>query len=408
MSSSVATAYNKDYLLNLFSSRVWFDFIDWQDPVGGSLRGSTLQQPVLEELAPAIAALSETGDADIVALDDDKVDITVYEYGNVVQVTRFLKVVAYTSIEKAAAKAVGQNQGRSIDWLIRSVACGGTLSVMPTGCVARSDLDTSNDLFDYEEATILAAQAASMGIPPFEDDSYVAIVHPLLLKDIQNSSEWKAVGEYSDPKLIYSGRPGQIYGGARFKGEVGSLAGIRFIRHRLGRIALGEGTVAQAATTLTASPSAGDTSIEVTAATGLAAGDWITINAGGATAEQVLITGVDGTTLTIRGAGNKFSNFGLMYDHVHTPVAEKVVEAANVAVVPILGPQSIRGRFASEVGKNGEVRISEAAKNLPGRFINHSWYWLGGFARMEKYLLRGEYAVTGSMYGDNLVGGVAQ
>lgn len=405
LTNSVATAYDRDYLMNLVQGRVWFDFIDWQDPVGGSLRGSTLTQPVLEELTPISDALSETGDADIVPMADDSVSITVAEYGNVVQVTRFLKIVAYTAVEKAAAKAVGQNQAKSIDLLIREIANGGTLVLYPSGVAARSSLDaaTADHLFDYEKATQLVAMATSMGIPPFEDGSYVSVVHPMLLKDIQNSSEWVNVGQYADPKVLYTGRPDQVYAGARFKGEVGRLGGLRFIAHRLGKIFLGEGAPAQAATTTSGAVSAGATSFDVPDATGLAVGNWITLDAGTAVAEQVLITDVvpgsaPAATLTVRGAGNKFSNFGLKYAH---DAGAEVVEASNVGAVPIFGPQSVRGRFASEVGKNGEVRISEAAKNLPGRFMNHSWYWIGGFARMEKYLLRAEVAVTGGMYGDN-------
>ena len=398
LTNSVKTAYDKEYLYNLMMGRVWFDFVDWQDPVGGQLRGATVTQPVLEELAAISAALSETADPDPVALTDDAVSMTIYEYGNVVQLTRFLKTVAFTSTERAAAKAVGQNQAKSLDLIIRNTAVGGTLVLYPGAVTARTDLDASNDKFSYEMATQLVAMAVTMGIPPFEDGSYAAIVHPLLIKDVQNLTEWKDVGKYSDPKLIYTGRPGQIYGGARFKGEAGALGGLRLVSHRLGKIFLGGGTAAQAATTTTGAVAAGATVVPVTAATGFAAGNWLTLDKGTAVEEQVLILSIDTLNLTVRGAGNKFSNFGLKYAH---DSGATVVEADNVAAIPVFGPESIRGRFASEVGKNGEVRIKEKDTNIPGRFINHSWYGIWGFSRMEKYLLRGEVAVTGGMYGDN-------
>jgi N4-gp56 family major capsid protein len=398
LTNSVKTAYDKDYLYNLMMNQVWFNFIDWQDPVGGDLRGSTISQPVMEELAAVTSALSETTDVTPVGMVDDLISMSIAEYGNAVQLTRFLRVVSYTSVEQAAAKAVGQNQAKSLDLIIRGYAAGGTVVEYPGAVTARTDLDASNDKFTYEFATQLVTRAASMGVPPFEDGSYAAVVHPLLIKDVQNSTEWKAVGEYADPRLIYTGKPGQVYGGYKFKGEVGSLGGLRLIAHNLGKVFLSGGTAAQAATTISGAVTAGATAATVALATGLAVGDWITVDKGEATEEQVLITGVSGADLTIRGAGNKFSNFGFKYAHADTAT---VTEAANVAAIPVFGPNSIRGRFASEVGKNGEVRIAEKDTVIPGRFINHSWYWVGGFARMEKYLIRGECAVTGGLYGDN-------
>ena len=398
LTNSVKTAYDKVYLFNLMMSRVWFDFIDWQDPVGGDLRGSTITQPVMEELAAVTSALDESTDVTPVALVDDAVSMTIAEYANAVQLTRFLKTVAFTSVEQAAAKLVGQNQAKSLDLMIRGYASAGTLVEYPGAVTGRAQLDATSDKFSYEMATQLVTRAVSMGIPPFEDGSYAAIVHPLLIKDVQNSTEWKDVGKYADPKQVYTGRPGQVYGGAKFKGEAGALGGLRLISHRLGKLFLGQGTAAQAATTTSGAVTAGATSVGVTSATGIATGDWVTIDGGTATEEQVLVTNVVSTTLTSRGAGNKFSNFGLKYAH-DSGVA--LVEAPNVAAIPVFGPNSIRGRFASEVGKNGEVRIKVKDSVIPDRFINHSWYWVGGFARMEKYLLRGEVAVSGGLYGDN-------
>jgi N4-gp56 family major capsid protein len=399
MTNSVKTAYDKMYLFNLMMSRVWFDFVDWQDPVGGDLRGSTITQPVMEELAPATTALTENIDlASAVALADDTVPMTIYEYGNAVQLTRFLRIVSFTAIEKAAAKVVGQNQAKSIDLLIRECAVAGTLVLYPLAVATRAALVTATDTFTYTFAVDLMTMAASMGMPPFEDGSYAAIVHPAVVGDIQKSTEWIAVGEYADPKALYTGRPGQIYTGAKFKGEIGRLGGLRIISHRLGKMFLAGGAPLQTATTCTEPIAAGDTSCTVASATGLVVGNWLTLDKGLATEEQVLITAVNTLVLTVRGVGNKFTNFGFKYAHLDDCTA---VEGVNVASIPIFGPNSLRGRFASEVGKNGEVRIEKAATLIPGRFINHSWYTIHGFARMEKYLLRGECAVTGGLYGDN-------
>lgn len=398
MSNSVAAAYDRQYIDAFLSSRIWFELVDWGEPVGGNLRGSTINQPVLEQLDPATGTLTEGSDVTPVAMDDSNVAISIAEYGNVVQTTRFLSLTAFTDIERAAARAVGQNQARSLDLVIREVAAGGTLVIYPGTVTARTDLDTTNDKIDYEFVSQLVSMAASLGIPPFEDGTYATVVHPALFPDLAGITEWKAVGEYSDPKLIYMGKPGVLGKGGRFKNERGMLAGLRFVEHNLGKLFLGGGTPAQSATTLGAAATAGATSVTVADATGLAAGDWITIDKGQATEEQVLITAVSGTTLTIRGAGNGFTNFGLKYAHSS---GAGVIEAPNVAALPIFGPNSLKGRYASDPGMNGEAAVEWASTNIPRRFLNHSWYWIGGFGRMEKWLLRAEVACTGHIYGDN-------
>ena len=399
LSNSVATAYDKAYLYAFLQSRVWFDMVEWGEPVGGNLKGSTITQPVMEGLAPATAALTDGTDVTPVALDDSSVSLTIYEYGNAVTTTRFLSLVAFTDVTRGAATAVGQNQAASLDLLIRAAANAGTLVMYGGAATSRLTLDATNDKVTYAFIAQLAAMAAGMGIPPFEDGTYATIVHPALFPDFVALAEWKAVGEYSDPKLIYRGLPGVLGGGGRFKNERGMFAGIRFVEHPYGKLFLGGGTPLQAATTLDGGFAAGVTAIDVASATGIIVGDWITVGAlESSVAENVLVTAVETNALTIRGAGNAIGNFGLKYAHL-TGVA--VTEAPNVASIPVFGPSSIRGRFTTDPGKNGQVAVEWANTAIPRRNLNHSWYWVGGFGLVDKYVIRGEVATTGHVYGDN-------
>lgn len=399
LSNSVATAYDKAYLYAFLKSRVWFDMVEWGEPVGGNLRGSTISQPVMEGLAPATTALTDGTDVTPVALDDSAVTLTIYEYGNAVTTTRFLDTVAFTDVTRGAATVVGQNQAASLDMLIRTAVNAGTLVVYGGTATSRATLDTTSDKITYAYIAQLAGMAAGMGIQPFEDGTYATIVHPALFQDFAGLAEWKAVGEYSDPKLIYMGKPGVLGNGGRFKNERGAFAGIRFIEHPYGKLFLSGGTPLQAATTLDGGFAAGATAIDVVSATGITVGDFITIGTlESATAEQVLVTAVATNALTIRGAGNAIGNFGLKYAHL-TGVA--VTEAPNVASIPVFGPSSIRGRFASDPGKNGQVAVEWANTAIPRRNLNHSWYWIGGFGIVDKYVIRGEVATTGNVYGDN-------
>lgn len=399
MADSVATAYDKDYMAAFAKMQVFFDLAEWGEPIGGDgMRGSTIQQAVIEEMDPATSALGETSDVTPVALADSNVQITIGEYGNAVQLTKFLSTVSYTNTEKMAAEAVGQNQARSLDLVARVALTGGTLVFYPTH-TSRVTLTTADDKPTYDFIAQLASMAAGMGIPPFEDGTYATVVHPAILPDLLGITEVKAVGEYSDPKLLYTGKAGQLAGGGRFKGEQFMIAGVRFIVHPYGKLYMGAGVPAQAATTLGADAAAGATSITVASASGLAIGDWLTVGTvGSSTAEMVKVTNVVSTTITVQGAGNTLGNFGLKYAHAS---GAAVTEAPNVAGLPIFGPHSLRGRFASDPGKMGRAAVEFASTVIPRRFVNHSWYWVGGFAIVDKFVLRGEVATTGKVYGPN-------
>lgn len=75
------------------------------------------------------------------------------------------------------------------------------------------------------------------------------------------------------------------------------------------------GEVFDVSTTLSAGPSAGDTSITVTSATNIAVGDWIVIDKGNTDEEYVKVTSIAGApTLTIEGRN---SASGLIYAHAN-------------------------------------------------------------------------------------------
>jgi N4-gp56 family major capsid protein len=396
LTNSVVTQYDKVYLENFMNSRIWWEFVNWKKEVGNDLKGKTITTPVIEPIAPNTTALTESSDRDPTSLADDALSMTIYEYGDVVQTTHFLGVTAFTDVEKGAAKVIGKSQAESIDKVIRNVGVGGTLVMYPGAVTARASLDATNDKIDWEFINQLYAMAVSLGIEPFEDGSYASIIHPIMIPDIRDLLE--NVGTYADPTVIYTGQPGQVAGGAKFRGEIGKIGRVRFIAHKHGKLYLGEGTDAQTATDLDGAVTAGATSITVTSATGIAVGDWITIDEGETTAEQVLVTAVSGADITVRGGGNKRTNLGLKYAHADEAT---VSEAPNVAAVPILGPSSIYGRFATDPGKNGRASVEYKSTNIPKRFLNHSWYWVGGFAIDQKNILRGEVAVSSGIYGDN-------
>ena len=190
--------------------------------------------------------------------------------------------------------------------------------------------------------------------------------------------------KYRHPNEIFKNMPGFTF------------AGIRFVPHRAGKLYLSGGATAQAATTLSAAVAAGATSCTVASATGLAAGDYITLGTLEANdADQVQITVVSGTDLTIKGGGNTPGNLGCAYAHAS---GAAVTEAANVAAVPIIGKNSLKGVHGDDTGRYGIATLAEGLDVLQtggqGRFVYPGWYWFGGVGIWTRYLIRGECAVS--------------
>ena len=406
LSGIVHAAYDKDYLEAWLAKSLWMKFVYWN----GDLKqtpGSMVSFPVTERLARVTSALIETSDVTPVAANAGEVSVTMVEYGNAVQSTLKLSETSYPNNGKMIASQVAENCVNSLDYYIRGLVHANTLPIYPAGCTARTDLDATDDIPIYGEVVQLVETARGMEIPPLPDGSYATVIPPAGAYEIRKIAEIVAVSEYSDPAMIYTGMS-ELKGNEHFPGEICMINNLRVIVHPWGKLYLAAGTAAQAATAVTTAHaiSAGDTTVYVDELTGLVAGNYATIGALESsttqrpTTEQVYISAASGSsgagTLTVRGAGNAITNWGCKFAH---DVGTSVIEAANVFAMPILGEKSVVGYFDSETGKEGRQDMHEHPDVIPGRFWDYSWYWLGGAAIVDKWIVRGEFATGMNILG---------
>lgn len=402
LDNSVVTKYEKQYyLVSADNPGVWGQYINWQTPIsskGGS--GSSLDFPIYSEQDLVEDALTEDADVTPDTISDGNVTVTPYEYGKTFAISKKARLQSRTDIDSVMGKLLAMNRVKSIDRILRRSACGRG-STRPTqtlhidSSAAMSDLTAASgtDTITYSFLMELAAQAYSMDIEPFDGTGFHAIIHPLLAADLKALTEWKSVGYYQDSMNIY---------GAVEKPF--TMAGITFIPSNMGRLFLGAGTAVQSATTLNGAVAKGATSIVVTSATGLAAGNYITLGTletesvnPANNLEQVLITGVDSTTLTIRANGHN-DGFGLRFDHAS---GESVVEAYNVAAIPLIGKNSLLGVYSSDAGQYGVPVVTDGTLDLLRRFKYYGWWWYGGVGVIQKRIMLGKAAVSKWMIGYN-------
>lgn len=379
-----------------------FPMVPADGAISGPDAGQTVKMRFLPRLPIKTDTINEKADITPRKVGDEYVDITINEYGDAVQITKFAEIVTKGDLRSETGRRVAEQMVASLDRLAgRQYYEGQNFVFRANGVSARSGLDAANDTL--ADTTVghsflerLQTALRSSRTPGFREDSqgvdfYSTVIHPVLRPDVTETAGYITALQYQ------SGRD-QL-----FNGELGDVRGLRIMVSEQAKVYPGAGTAAQSATTLSASAVAGATTITVADATGLAVGDVITVGTledgstvtsetSASTTENVLITAVNSNTLTIAGLGFASSGIdtpGLRFAHSS---GESVVEAALVAAIPVFGPQSVMKAYASEVGEFGMTKVTGPFDVLE-RFLNIAWYAVMGWNKTNGlWTARGEVA----------------
>jgi len=158
---------------------------------------------------------------------------TVMQYGNWVQLSDMLEMSAVDNNVLQATRLLGAQAGRTLDSITRDVLAGGTnvLYAPDTADTSGKEIRTRGEINENCRLTAdlifrAAAQLKGMNADPI-DDKYVAIIHPYVAYDLMRSEEWIDAHKYATPENIYAG-------------EIGRLAGVRFVESTEAKIFRGE------------------------------------------------------------------------------------------------------------------------------------------------------------------------
>lgn len=172
-------------------------------------------EPLVEGVTPDGGSLSVTN-----------LTATVHQYGYYITLSDILQLTAIDNTLVEATKLLGGQAGSTLDTVTREVLNGGT-SVMYSGgkeartALAEGDKLTVDDIF--RAARFLKTQNA-----PKISGMYVAIIHPDVAYDLMRNEEWVDVHKYSATTEI-------------FEGEIGKIAGVRFVETTEAKIFAGKG-----------------------------------------------------------------------------------------------------------------------------------------------------------------------
>ena len=228
LSPEMKTFYS-DYLIDNAVPKLVHDQFGQKHPIprGG---GKIIEFRKYSPLGKLLTPLQEGVKPDGQSLNVTTIEATVAQYGGYITLTDMLLLTAIDNNLVQATKLLGNQAGATLDTITREVRCGGTNVVYSGGVESRSALtaDMTLTVDDIKRAVraLKTQNAEKIG------DSFVAIIHPDVSYDLTNDPAWQNVKDY-DPKDWY-------------EGEIGRIAGVRFVETTEAKIFAGAGSGGQA------------------------------------------------------------------------------------------------------------------------------------------------------------------
>lgn len=237
LSSEMKTYYEKR-LIDLAEPKLVHDQFADRYPIPAG-NGKTIEFRKYDSLAkattPIVEGVTPTGND----LNVSSVQETVMQYGDWIQMSDLLEMSAVDNNVLQATRLLGAQAGRTLDSITRDVLAGGTNVIYAPSrangetvpVTSRSAIDETCRL-DGDLIFRAAAQLKGMNAEPI-DEAYVAIIHPYVAYDLMRSQEWIDAHKYASPENLYAG-------------EIGKLAGVRFVESTEAKIFRGANLTAGA------------------------------------------------------------------------------------------------------------------------------------------------------------------
>ena len=233
LSAEMKTFYDMT-LIDEASAKLVHDQFGQKKPIPkGS--GKTIEFRKFSPLGKATTPLIEGVTPDGNSLNVSAITATVSQYGDYIVQSDMLELTALDNTILETTKLLGNQAGLTLDTITRNVLQGGTnVTYCPkiaadgteTAVTSRANLDATCQLtvdVVMQVATKLKAQNA-----PTIDGKYVAIIHPYVAYDLMRDKEWIDAHKYANPTNLY-------------EGEIGEIAGVRFVLSSEAKIYTGSG-----------------------------------------------------------------------------------------------------------------------------------------------------------------------
>ena len=146
---------------------------------------------------------------------------TVKQYGGYITLSDMLNLTAYDNQMQEVMKILASQAGRVSDTITRDILAAGTNVMYAGGRAARANL-TSADVLTVEDIRKGVRILKRVNAKEISG-SFVAIVHPDVVYDLMDDSEWIDANHYAGSQKI-------------FEGEIGKMYGVRFVESTQAKI----------------------------------------------------------------------------------------------------------------------------------------------------------------------------
>jgi N4-gp56 family major capsid protein len=173
--------------------------------------GKTIQWNRYSPLGAATTPLTEGSNPSEVNLTASQVTAQLAEYGNVIKISKLLKL---TSVDKDAVEKIellGQNMGETIDTLDREALYAGATVQLAGGKSALTAIAASDTMSATEVRKAVRTLQINKAMK-YQDGYFIGKIGPYTEYDIKGDTTWINAATYSDVKKLYNGEVGALYG----------------------------------------------------------------------------------------------------------------------------------------------------------------------------------------------------
>lgn len=226
LTAEIKTVYS-DYLIDNAEPELVHDQFAQKHPIPKN-GGKSIEFRKYDPLPKALTPLTEGVTPDGQPLNVSTITATVSQYGGWIMLPDMLLLTAIDNNMMQATALLGSQAGRTLDTVTREVLNGGTSVQFAEGQVNSREALTSEHKLTVDcirrAARFLKVQNAKT-----IEGSYVGIIHPDCKYDLMKDPEWQEMNKYTTPELAWHG-------------EIGKIAGVRFVETSEAKIWGGEGS----------------------------------------------------------------------------------------------------------------------------------------------------------------------
>ena len=210
LAPTIQTYYDKKLLERMIANFAHFQF-GQKRPIP-RMGGKTINFRKFASLAAATTPLTEGTTPTGSNITLTEITATVSQYGNFVEVSDVLDMVAIDPVLDEMADVLGEQAGDTLDVITRdALVAGGTNIQFAAGRTSNATV-TGADTMNVTELRKAIRTLKRFNGKPMADGYYVAIVHPDTVFDLQGDSAWINASQYAGSGQIFSGEVGKLYG----------------------------------------------------------------------------------------------------------------------------------------------------------------------------------------------------